>query len=296
MDALIPSAADKEKREQRNLTAVGLLAPGVSQKSASAEMETITHNLQTAYPATNKGISGVVHTFTEEFNGPELTSLFLALMGAVAFVLLIACANVANLLLARAVGRTRDISIRVALAAGRWRVIRQLLVESLMLSITGGVLGWLISKWGIRAFDAAVAGQKPAFMDFSMDYLTLGYAALFLAALFLPAARVLFGITMIVYGIDHFQVLRFIATLIPSWIPFRLFWSAFTGVAFIAAGVCIIAKWQLRLASFFLGLMFFLWVLVVHASRIAASVHNQDEWNSGLIALAICGSAWILAE
>jgi putative ABC transport system permease protein len=174
---LIPSAADKEKREQRNLTAIGLLAPGVSQKSASAEIETITHNLQTAYPATNKGISGVVHTFTEEFNGPQLTSLFLALMGAVAFVLLIACANVANLLLARAVGRSREISIRVALGAGRWRVIRQLLVESLMLSITGGVLGWLISIWGIRAFDAAVAGQKPAFMDFSMDYKGFAYLA-----------------------------------------------------------------------------------------------------------------------
>ena len=174
---LIPSADEKQKREVRNFSVIGLLAPGATEKSAGAEMETITHNLQIAYPVTNQGISGVVHTFSEEFNGPQITALFLALMGAVGFVLLIACANVANLLLARAIGRSREISIRVALGAGRWRVIRQLLVESLMLSITGGALGWLISKWGIRAFDAAVAGQKPAWMDFSMDYKGFAYLA-----------------------------------------------------------------------------------------------------------------------
>jgi uncharacterized membrane protein len=126
--------------------------------------------------------------------------------------------------------------------------------------------------------------------------MTIGCGALFLAGRFVPAARVLFGITMIVYGIDHFQVLSFIASLIPAWIPWRLFWSALTGAAFIAAGVSIITRWRMRWASFLLGLMFFLWVLVVHAPRIAASPHNPDEWNSGLVALAICGASWILME
>jgi uncharacterized membrane protein len=100
---------------------------------------------------------------------------------------------------------------------------------------------------------------------------------------------------MIVFGLDHFEVLRFIATLIPSWIPFRLFWSAFTGAAFIAAGVSIITRRQIRLAAAMLGLMFFLWAVLVHAPRVAASPHNADEWNSLLIALAICGASWILA-
>jgi uncharacterized membrane protein len=109
-------------------------------------------------------------------------------------------------------------------------------------------------------------------------------------------ARILIGVSMIVFGIDHFVVLRFIATLIPSWIPFALFWSAFTGAAFIAAGVSIITRWRIRLASAMLGLMFFLWVVVVHAPRIAASPHNPNEWNSGLVALAICGVAWMLKE
>ncbi|HTS77987.1 MAG TPA: ABC transporter permease [Bryobacteraceae bacterium] len=168
-----------EKRENRFYGAIGRLAAGASEKSAAVEMNGIAHNLAKAYPATNEGVEAVVHNFSEDFNGPNLVVLLASLLGAVAFVLLIACANVANLLLARAVDRAREISIRIALGAGRWRIIRQLLVESVMLSILGGVLGWFFSFWGLKAFDAAVRAQVPAWMNFSMDY--RGFA--FLAAI-----------------------------------------------------------------------------------------------------------------
>jgi len=166
-----------EKRQNRYYGAYGHLAAGAVEKSAAVEMNAIAHNLQAAYPVTNQGIEAVVHTQSEDFNGPQIILLLAALMGAVAFVLLIACANVANLLLARAVDRSREISIRIALGAGRWRIIRQLLVESVMLSILGGVLGWFISIWGLKAFDAAVRAQIPAWMNFSMDYRGFAYLA-----------------------------------------------------------------------------------------------------------------------
>ncbi len=135
-------------------------------------------------------------------------------------------------------------------------------------------------------------GERTVFFE----PLTLGCGALLLAGLFEPAARVLIGISMIVFGLDHIQVPRFIASMVPAWIPGGLFWAWFTGFAFIAAGRCIITRWHMRLATLLLGLMFFLWVAIVHAPRIAASPHNQSEWNSGLVALAMCGVSWILTE
>jgi ABC-type antimicrobial peptide transport system permease subunit len=133
-----------------------------------------------AYPLTNKNIGGGVIDYNDYFAGNEsgMKTIFLAMLGAVGFVLLIACANVANLQLARAVSRMREISIRVALGAGRWRVIRQLLVESLILSIAGGAIGWMLALWGIRAFDnAVIPSGKPPSLDFSMDLRALLYLA-----------------------------------------------------------------------------------------------------------------------
>jgi uncharacterized membrane protein len=101
---------------------------------------------------------------------------------------------------------------------------------------------------------------------------------------------------MIFFGIAHLQVPHFIATLIPAWIPGAYFLSWFTGFSFIAAGLSIIARWQIRLASMLLGLMFFLWVVVLHAPRVAASPHNGNEWNSLLVALAVCGASWSIVD
>jgi putative ABC transport system permease protein len=192
-DVWIPliRSSDDSRRQNRSLGVYAQLAPTATQASANVEMQGIAHNLETAYPDTNKSITAVVQTFYEVNNSDsgEITTLLAALMGAVIFVLLIACANVANLLLARAADRSREISIRVAIGAGRWHIIRQLLVESVMLSLIAGFCGWLISLWGLKVFDAHVRAQIPAWMNFSMDYRGFVY----LAAISLGAG-LLFGL------------------------------------------------------------------------------------------------------
>jgi len=184
---LIPTG-DWEKRENRALIIVGRLAQSASLQSARAELDTISRRLESAYPATNKDIGIIVLEGKDYFN-PRIKVVLMGLWIVVGLVLLVACANVANLLLGRAVERSREISIRVALGAGRWRVIRQLLAESVTLSVAGGVLGWLLAIWGVRAFDAAIAGEKPPWLDFSMDYTVLAY----LAAISIGAG-ILFGL------------------------------------------------------------------------------------------------------
>jgi predicted permease len=177
---LTPSAADYDKRENRQFILFGRLAPHSRMKAAAAEADTIMKRLAVEYPITNKDIGARVIDYNDIFSGNEndIRMVFLAMLGAVGFVLLIACANVANLQLARAVSRMREISIRVALGAGRWRIVRQLLIESLMLSIAGGAIGFLLAIWGVRMFDAAVSAQgKPESLDFTMDLHALLYIA-----------------------------------------------------------------------------------------------------------------------
>jgi predicted permease len=166
---LVPDA-EMERRDARRVNLFGRLADGVTIKQAQAELSGICKSLERQYPDTNKSIDAEIMTFNQRFNGGPIRMVFLALMGAVGFVLLIACANVANLLLSRSARRSREIALRIALGASRGRVIRQLLVESTLLACLGGVLGWILSLAGVRLFDMAVQDVgKPYWIKFTMD-------------------------------------------------------------------------------------------------------------------------------
>jgi uncharacterized membrane protein len=108
--------------------------------------------------------------------------------------------------------------------------------------------------------------------------------------------RIVFALALVVFAVQHFLYARFIATLIPAWIPARLFFAYFVGVAFLAAALAIITKQMARTASVLLGTMFFIWVILLHLPRVAAHPRNGDEVTSLLVALAMSGVSFILAE
>ena len=151
---LVPDA-DQQRREVRSLVVFGRLADDVSFELAAAELATVARGLAEAYPDTNLGLEARVAPYTDRGTTGAIRVVLYSLLGAVGFVLLIACANVANLLLSRAIKRTRETSIRTAIGASRWRIVRQLLIESVMLSFAGGVLGLGVALLAVRWFDAA---------------------------------------------------------------------------------------------------------------------------------------------
>jgi predicted permease len=167
-----------EKRDNRALMMTGMLKPGRSLPAAQAELDVVARRLQQQFPDSHKGHGIAVKTFHEMMNGGPIRVMFLLMMGAVGFVLLIACANVANMLLGRALSRRREISIRVAMGASRSRILRQLLVESVLLSLIGGTIGLLLSVSAVDAFAKAVQNVgKPYWIQFDMDYVVFGYFA-----------------------------------------------------------------------------------------------------------------------
>src|ERR1051325_6437449 len=145
---LWPNQDVTQTRGMGYLAAVATLKPGVSLPQAAAEMETITTRLRRQYPDTNNRRFNRVVSLQEHLVG-DTNKLLWLLLGAVTFVLLIGCANVANLLLARGASRQKEMAIRTALGASRWRVIRQLFTESTILALAGGTVGLLIAFWGL---------------------------------------------------------------------------------------------------------------------------------------------------
>ncbi|HYN85041.1 MAG TPA: ABC transporter permease [Pyrinomonadaceae bacterium] len=168
---LTPALSERE-REGRGLVFMRVLAKrkeGVSLEQAQAEVATVSKRLEAQYAATNTGVSFGFTPFHTRLVGDLRLALWV-LLGAVGCVLLIACANVANLLLARAAARSKEISIRTALGASRWRIMRQLLTESVLLASLGGMMGLLLAWWGTDLLVAASPADLPRAAEIALDW------------------------------------------------------------------------------------------------------------------------------
>jgi predicted permease len=166
----------RDRRVGMGMFAIGRLKPEVSASQVGADMQSVAENLAVAYPDVDKGTGVTIVPLKTDVVG-DVRGILLVLLGAVTFVLLIACANVANLLLARSTGRAREFAIRSALGAGPARVIRQLLTESVLLGIAGGAVGLLLAVWGTRAILAALPDVLPRTDEINMNWHVLLFTA-----------------------------------------------------------------------------------------------------------------------
>src|SRR4051794_8230042 len=172
---LVPLVA-KDLRTFRGLFAFGRLKPGITIDRARQELDAIAVRLATQYPTTNEGWLSRLRTLRQAFLPPEVPLVLLLMMAGVTLVLFIACSNVANLLLARAAGRRREISVRAALGAGRARIIRQLLTESLVLGLLSVPLGILLAVVGTRLIASGIPpDQVPYYIHWEIDWRAVLY-------------------------------------------------------------------------------------------------------------------------
>src|SRR5882724_765871 len=174
-EAWVPLALSPQRKQARSVIsykAVGRLKPGVSMAQARADMGAIAKRLDEQYSQSDYGVNLVLLRDQET---RTVKPALLVLLGAVAFVLLIACANVANLLLAQAAIREREIAIRLALGARRWRIVRQLLTESAVLGLVGGAAGLLMAVWGLNVLVALSPGDIPRFDQAGIDGRVLAF-------------------------------------------------------------------------------------------------------------------------
>jgi predicted permease len=173
-----------------NIQVIARLKPGVSLSQAKAQARTIASQLETEFPSTNRGVGADVMPYAKNILGPEIYGLLYTMLGAGIGVLIIACVNVSNLLVARASLRRREVAVRMALGAGRGRVVRQHLTEVLVLAMAGGGIGILLSIFGMRWFTQALSVNPPPFwITFELDYRVLLFVLglIVLASLFAGA-------------------------------------------------------------------------------------------------------------
>jgi predicted permease len=170
-----------DRRISMGTNMIGRLKPGVTIEQARMEMKRVAANLAVAYPEADKGMGATLIPLKTDVVG-NVKGILLVLLGAVSFVLLIACANVANLLLARSTGRAREFAIRAAMGASPMRVIRQLLTESVLLGIAGGCIGLVLAKLGVRVLIATLGDSVPRSEEITLDshvlFYTLGISVL----------------------------------------------------------------------------------------------------------------------
>jgi putative ABC transport system permease protein len=169
------SDLDPGNRGAHWLGVIARVAPGVSVAQAHGEMVSLTKRLEQQFPRSNTGMTAAVIPLQEYMVG-DVSDALVVIMGAVAFVLLIACANIANLLLVRAASRESEMAVRTALGAGSWRIVRQLVTESVLLAAVGGVLGALLALWGVDLLLAAAPSGVPRLDEVRVDGSVLAFA------------------------------------------------------------------------------------------------------------------------
>jgi putative ABC transport system permease protein len=172
-----PLATDMKagQRGAHFMTVIGRLKPGVTIESASADLSTTASRLEQAYPETNAGWTITLTPFEQQVLG-RVRPVLLTLLIAVGCVLLIACVNIANLLLAQGAGRQKEMAVRAALGAGRGRLLRQLLTESLVLALLGGLAGLLLATWGVDLLLGLAPGDIPRLEEVGIDLRVMGFA------------------------------------------------------------------------------------------------------------------------
>jgi predicted permease len=162
-------------RDDRSLGVLGRLRDGVTMAQAGAEMTTLARQMESAEPSIYRGWTAGVGPYRSELQDPTVNTAFGIALAAAVFVLLVACANLANLQLARGAARARELAIRAAAGARRADVVRQLLGESILLALVGGLAALLVAAWGVKAIVALIGAQIPGWIDLSFDWRVFGF-------------------------------------------------------------------------------------------------------------------------